>query len=287
MTIDGFEIDQENELFMHSYETLPENCKKYWKKRYMLFSRFDDGVYMTSELWYSVTPEDVAVFAAKLIKELMPDSKHILDVCCGGGGNTVQFGRLFNSVGAIDINKNNMACTEHNAAVYGVSDSVWCYQGDWNEMSSPAKGGVVNTSWIPQDVLNDANGGKPFDVVFSSPPWGGPQYKGQQVFDLYKMEPFSAKNFAKQMLQYTDNFIMYLPKNLDLDQLREITRELMGKDAKCRILYVEQFGYCIALLACWGEQLTTGDIDYAKIFPEATEEDELVVSPIGQYMDDQ
>ncbi|CAH2352674.1 trimethylguanosine synthase [[Candida] railenensis] len=276
MTMDDFEIEDDNELFMHTLDTLPENCKKYWSKRYMLFSKFDEGVYMTSELWYSVTPEDVAIFVAKLVKELIPEAEHILDICCGGGGNSIQFGKYFKSVGAIDINKNNLACTEHNASIYGVKEHLWVYQGDWNEMASTKKSGAVNKSWIPKSVTHGKSG-KPFDLVFTSPPWGGPSYKDQTTFDLSKMEPFSVKAFAKQILQYTDNFIMYLPRNSDLDQLREVTSELMGSKAKCRILYIEQFGYCVALLALFGEKLTTGDIDYKNIFPEDLEEGALVV----------
>ena len=33
---------------------------KYWKKRYFLFSKFDRGVKIDDESWYSVTPEPMA-----------------------------------------------------------------------------------------------------------------------------------------------------------------------------------------------------------------------------------
>ncbi|CAK7896894.1 trimethylguanosine synthase [[Candida] anglica] len=282
MTIDDFEIETGAELLMHTYETLPDNCKKYWKRRYALFSKFDDGIYMTSELWFSVTPEDVASFTAKLIHELIPEAEDVLDVCCGGGGNSIQFANLFRTVGAIDINQLNLDCTAHNAGIYGVQDNIWLHRGDWNEMATPTIG-PLNTSWIPQEVLDNQiqrGNSKPFDCAFSSPPWGGPQYNESEFFDLYAMEPFSVLHFARQLKRYSDNFIMYLPRNSDLDQLREVTRIVNGDDAKCRILYIQSYGRRVALLALWGPQLTSGDIDYSKIFPEDAEESEFSVDTL-------
>lgn len=278
--MDEYEIEEGAELLMHTYETLPKKCKKYWKKRYLLFSKFDEGVYMTSELWYSVTPEDVAALIARLVKVLVPKASHILDVCCGGGGNSIQFAKLFESVGAIDINRDNLTCTEHNASVYGVAERIWLQQGDWKELVSTLQANKVNTFWIPANVLRareQAKRSKAFDVAFLSPPWGGPDYKAAKRFDLYAMEPFSAKNFLRELMMYSDNVILFLPKNLDLDQLRDMTLELGGPDARCRVLYVEQYGYCIALLALWGLDLTTGDIDYDEVFGDAFEEGSLTL----------
>jgi methylase of polypeptide subunit release factors len=38
---------------------------KYWDQRYRLFSRFDKGVRMDAESWYSVTPESIAQHIAQ------------------------------------------------------------------------------------------------------------------------------------------------------------------------------------------------------------------------------
>ncbi|KAM9887504.1 hypothetical protein OXX79_013584, partial [Metschnikowia pulcherrima] len=72
MSSSDFEVADEDELLMHTYATLPKNCKKYWQKRYSLFSKFDNGVFMTSELWYSVTPELTARVIAKIVRTLLP-----------------------------------------------------------------------------------------------------------------------------------------------------------------------------------------------------------------------
>ena len=41
---------------------------KYWAQRKRLFSKYDDGVQMDKESWYSVTPEAIASHIAKRIR---------------------------------------------------------------------------------------------------------------------------------------------------------------------------------------------------------------------------
>ena len=80
--------------------------RKYWKKRYKLFSKYDDGIIIESkESWYSVTPEKIAIDIAKqVLKNCNYDENTIiLDGFCGVGGNTIQFAKLFKKVIAIDI----------------------------------------------------------------------------------------------------------------------------------------------------------------------------------------
>jgi len=43
------------------------HLKKFWQKRYFLFSKFDRGVMIDDESWYSVTPEPMAKHIAKKI----------------------------------------------------------------------------------------------------------------------------------------------------------------------------------------------------------------------------
>lgn len=237
-----FDVAEEDELLMHNYTTLPSDCKKYWRKRYDLFSRFDDGVWLTAELWYSVTPEITAQFTARLVKMLLPNAKNILDICCGGGGNTIQFGQEFELVGGIDVRPNNVKCSEHNCSLYGV-ENAWFVCGDWNELSK-------STDWIPSHILPK------FDFVFCSPPWGGPKYKAQDVFDLAAMEPFNILGLCESISRFTDHFGLFLPRRLDLTQISEVTKQLYGKTAKTRVVYLYEYNHLIGLLAIFGESFT-------------------------------
>ena len=40
----------------------------FWQQRYYYFSKFDKGIQMDEESWYSVTPEEIAKYTAELIK---------------------------------------------------------------------------------------------------------------------------------------------------------------------------------------------------------------------------
>lgn len=235
-----FEVAQEDELLMHTYASLPNKCKKYWRKRYLLFSKFDEGVYLTSELWYSVTPETTARFTARLIKKLLPECKNVLDICCGGGGNTIQFAKIFENVGGIDVNPNNVKCSQHNSAVYQTDNNTWFVLGDWNHL-------LNSKDWIPVDLPE----GK-FDFVFCSPPWGGPNYKRQQWFDLFSMTPFNLRQLCHSLRKFTDHFGLFLPRNLDLDQIREISHELFGDKYKTRVVCLWQNGAPLGILAIFG-----------------------------------
>lgn len=241
-----FEIEGDDELLMHNFNTLPQNCQKFWKKRYDLFSLFDEGVYMTSELWYSVTPEPVGRFTAQLVKEMLPEAKQVVDVCCGGGGNTIQFAKYFDSVGGIDIKPINVKCTEHNASVYEL-ENVWTVIGDWNELSK-------RDDW---KVNNDL-----IDFMFCSPPWGGTEYCRDEM-DMLTMTPFPVDKLLKSMLKHCDNIGLFLPRSSNLNQLRTITKEIFGKEGKCRVVYVYYKNHCPGLIAFFGKRVSEKYILYS------------------------
>lgn len=62
------------------------NISKYWCQRYLLFSKFDNGIKMDEEGWFSVTPESIARHHASRC-----GSGIIVDCFTGVGGNAIQF----------------------------------------------------------------------------------------------------------------------------------------------------------------------------------------------------
>jgi len=66
---------------------------------------------------------------------------------------------------AIDISEEKIRCARHNAAVYGVQDRIEFIVGDYLQLAPTLKA----------------------DVVFLSPPWGGPNYLQADVFDIETM----------------------------------------------------------------------------------------------------
>ncbi|KAG5421648.1 tgs1 [Candida metapsilosis] len=253
------EYTYNGELLMHTYHTLPPSSQKFWNRRYELFSRYDEGIYLSAELWYSVTPESIAKYIAQLfVKILPPDAEYGLDVCCGGGGNMIQFANFFDSVGGIEINGTNLYCAQHNTEVYGVQDKTWTLRADWREITQLKDNKEVNYDWIPQsvrDARKDVPPNRIFDFVFSSPPWGGTGYDRSE-FNLYAMQPFNITELLKTMTQYTDNIGLFLPKSSSLMQLSLATKEVYGDYKKCRAVYINSKGRCVALLALFGDTFT-------------------------------
>lgn len=59
------------------------------------------------------------------------------------------------------------------------------------------------------------------DVVFLSPPWGGPQYQTSETFDLHSMipPPLSAVEIFRAARKVTPNVVFFLPRNIDVHQV--------------------------------------------------------------------
>ncbi|CAL8317473.1 unnamed protein product [Gadus morhua 'NCC'] len=152
-------------------EDMPEDMKaepelaKYWAQRYRLFSRFDEGIRLDTEGWFSVTPERIAHHIALRVKESFVDSHLVIDAFCGVGGNAIQFALSGKRVIGIDIDASRLALARHNAEVYGVADRIDFLLGDFLQLAPGLRG----------------------DVVFLSPPWGGPDYLTAELFDIRTM----------------------------------------------------------------------------------------------------
>ncbi|XP_031696518.1 trimethylguanosine synthase-like [Anarrhichthys ocellatus] len=104
------------------------------------------------------------------------------------------------SVLAIDIDPVRLDWARHNATVYNVADRIDFLQGDFLQLAPRLHG----------------------DVVFLSPPWGGPNYLTAEVFDIKTMmqpEGFEIFRLAKLI---SDNIVYFLPRNADMDQIASL-----------------------------------------------------------------
>ncbi|XP_063058621.1 trimethylguanosine synthase isoform X2 [Engraulis encrasicolus] len=172
---------------------------KYWAQRYRLFSRFDEGIKLDHEGWFSVTPERIAEYIAQRVKAC-PQCELIVDAFCGVGGNAIQFALTGKRVIAIDIDGGRLALAQHNAQVYGVADHIEFVQGDFLVLAPGLRA----------------------DAVFLSPPWGGPEYLSAEVFDIRTMmtpNGFEIFNLAKMI---SDNIVYFLPRNADVEQIASL-----------------------------------------------------------------
>ncbi|KAM6318389.1 trimethylguanosine synthase isoform 2-T2 [Aegotheles albertisi] len=179
---------------------------KYWAQRYRLFSRFDEGIKLDREGWFSVTPEKIAEHIAIRVSQSF-NCDIIVDAFCGVGGNAIQFALTSKRVIAIDIDPEKLSLARHNAEVYGVADQIEFVCGDFMVLAADLRA----------------------DVVFLSPPWGGPDYATAEIFDIQTMicpdgYPFKAPHCCDFWLskKITNNIVYFLPRNADIDQVASL-----------------------------------------------------------------
>lgn len=79
------------ELQSQESEEWSINIDKYWLQRYFLFSKFDKGIEMDEEGWFSVTPEAIAEHHASHCSA----DDVVIDCFTGVGGNSIQFAQRY------------------------------------------------------------------------------------------------------------------------------------------------------------------------------------------------
>ncbi|PRP84311.1 hypothetical protein PROFUN_07612 [Planoprotostelium fungivorum] len=194
---------------------------KYHAQRYRLFSRFDEGILLDTESWYSVTPELIANHIAARCACAV-----VVDAFCGAGGSAIAFAQTCHRVIAIDIDEKKLVMARHNARIYGVEDRIEFIQGDFMQVGKQLKA----------------------DVVHLSPPWGGPDYLHSSIFDIRSMTPdgYDIFNLAKQI---SPNIAYLMPRNVDQLQMQE----LAGKFGACEIEYNRINGKIKTVTAYYGQ----------------------------------
>uniref|UniRef100_A0A8C5TAG0 Trimethylguanosine synthase n=1 Tax=Malurus cyaneus samueli TaxID=2593467 RepID=A0A8C5TAG0_9PASS len=173
---------------------------KYWAQRYRLFSRFDEGIKLDREGWFSVTPEKIAKHIAIRVSQAF-NCDIIVDAFCGVGGNAIQFALTSKKVIAIDIDPEKVRLARHNAEVYGVAEHIDFLCGDFMLLAAGLRA----------------------DVVFLSPPWGGPDYATAEIFDIQTM--ISLDGYPSQVVlskKITNNIVYFLPRNVDINQVASL-----------------------------------------------------------------
>ncbi|XP_063779808.1 trimethylguanosine synthase isoform X2 [Pseudophryne corroboree] len=196
---------------------------KYWAQRYRLFSRFDEGIKLDEEGWFSVTPEKIAEHIAGRVRHCIENAV-VVDAFCGVGGNAIQFALAGMKVIAVDIDPVKLELAYNNAEVYGVADRIEFIRADYMCVACDLKA----------------------DTVFLSPPWGGPSYVSAETFDMKTMMSPDGFEVFRLSQQITENIIYFLPRNTDVEQVAslagpggqvEIEQNFLNKKLKTMTVY--------------------------------------------------
>ena len=122
------------------------------------------------------------------------------------------------SVIALDTSPTRLALARHNAAIYGVVDRIEFVLADYLSFA--------------RSQSSNSSSKRKIDVVFLSPPWGGPSYlsnpdlaEDQGVTDVHpsyslsSVQPVHGKELFNLSRQITPNVAFYLPRNTVLDDI--------------------------------------------------------------------
>jgi tRNA/tmRNA/rRNA uracil-C5-methylase (TrmA/RlmC/RlmD family) len=81
-------------------ENKPQDIEEsLWADRFLIFSKFDDGVKLDETAWSTTTHETIGKKIAQTCS-----ANVVIDAFCGVGGNTIQFARKYKVI-AIDIDQ--------------------------------------------------------------------------------------------------------------------------------------------------------------------------------------
>lgn len=196
---------------------------KYWAQRKRYFSKFDDGIALDAEGWFSVTPEVIAHHIARRMirSSILPATDKrvvVLDAFVGMGGNSIAFAQYpeVDMVVCVDTDIEKLYMAAKNCSVYDIPKNKLLFlHGDAVRVLECYKNGRLcsnqHSAFNRENILSeihseDANVLKEktadnsygfqfatykdlpdhLDIVFLSPPWGGTNYEsvGRRHFNL-------------------------------------------------------------------------------------------------------
>ncbi|KAI0078728.1 S-adenosyl-L-methionine-dependent methyltransferase [Panus rudis PR-1116 ss-1] len=208
---------------------VPEKLRKYFYQRERYFSLYSQGCLLDEEGWFSVTPELIADQIAERCR-----CDVILDAFCGVGGNAIAFAKTCERVIALDTSPVRLALARHNAVIYGVEDRIEFILADYISFARSYLS-LPNSQQI-----------RKIDVVFLSPPWGGPEYldgSGEKSgpatdesehtdeaeqhpeYSLSSIRPIHGAELFNLTRKITPNVAYFLPRNTNLDEISGLLRQ--------------------------------------------------------------
>ena len=161
------------------------------------------------ESWFSVTPEKIASHISSKIPKSVTV---ILDAFCGVGGNTIQFAKNHKGIKnnlkflviAIDIDPVKIEAAKNNAIIYNV---------------------IQNITFICGDVFTELEKLKSsIDLIFASPPWGGPNYSKISCIGIDEL-PISTCKLMKKFRKISTRIIFFMPRNTNIQEMIALSRD--------------------------------------------------------------
>ena len=196
--------------------------EKYWDQRYRLLSKYDKGILLDTESWYSITPEIIAKHIAK--RCMIQFNKHkiklnnILDCFCGCGGNSIAFAEVCENVFSVDIDQEKIVKLIHNAKIYEVNDHI-----------KPICSDVYDVLNNPRDDKFQIGNDK-IDIIVLSPPWGGIDYlTDTKTFNIRNFPSGDGYKLIELALNVCSNVVCIFPRTTKNKPLKDFAKKLKTK----------------------------------------------------------
>lgn len=180
------------------------------------------------------------------------------------------WGLTFLLVIALDVSPVRLALARHNAQIYGVADRIEFVLSDFFSF-------VKAYGTIPSNRQSDQSNARKIDVVFLSPPWGGPSYlEGlapedvQDVptsstpadYSLSSIRPVNGSELFHISRTITKNIAYYLPRNTRVMEISQLLSEAKAGVQDERVEIEEEWmGNKLKALTCYFGGLVQGQED--------------------------
>lgn len=112
---------------------------------------------------------------------------------------------------ALDTSPTRLALARHNAALHGLESRIEFVLADFRMFAARALHATSSSS------TNTT--GRKIDVVFLSPPWGGPEYLADREYSLARTQPEPAPELFRLARLLTPNVAFYVPRNTALEDI--------------------------------------------------------------------
>lgn len=180
---------------------------------------------------------------------------------------------------ALDTSPTRLALARHNAQIYGVADRIEFILADYLSFAK-SYSSLLNSS-----PTQNTPATRKIDVVFLSPPWGGPSYLSGSVDDLAgqnttsltpetptpdehpsyslsSIQPIHGAQLFNVTRGITKNVAYYVPRNTRLDEIGALldaaTSETSPETPEKVEVEEEWMGNKLKALTCYFGGLVTG-----------------------------
>ncbi|KAA3681751.1 trimethylguanosine synthase [Paragonimus westermani] len=149
----------------------------------------------------------------------------VVDACSGTGVNSIQLALLGFRVVAVEMDPSRVKMASHNARIYGVLPKIEFVCADFFDWAQNEISLHRRSLSRPSTVSSSS----PYAALFMSPPWGGPDYLNDTVFDLNSIH-FSTADPSRSIWHAIrlagqlcgGNVALFLPRNANVTQLARL-----------------------------------------------------------------